>query len=222
MVFYAPSFNIERWKMALADPDQRWKENHSAYELARAWANVRNLPACVQEGFDRSGLEPLRDFELLLKIPEHPVALDDRNDPVTNDLFALARSGTALFSMIVAGKGREPDGPDIRQAYGGAEGRLKFLMDFLGLNDEEALLPVRARLVQGMASAVMEAKRYHAGHALLLVHDFGQDDASFGDFARCAALFGVKAASGEIAAVPEPVGGVKLYLGWVSEARSRE
>lgn len=219
MVFYAPSFNIERWKMALADPDKRWKDRHSAYELARAWANVRNLPHPVQDALDGSALEAVRDLEVLLKIPEHPVALDDRNDPVTNDLFVLARSGAALFAMMVAGKGKEEAGPTVAEAYNGETGgkRLAFLMNVLGLTDKQAVMPVRARLLQSAASAVMEAKRYHAGHAMLLVHDFGQDEASFGEFADFAALFGLKAERGRVAVVPDKVDGVKLVVGWVGE-----
>lgn len=219
MVFYAPSFNIERWKMALADPDKRWKEQHSAYELARAWANARNIPQPVQDALDGSGIEAVQDLEVLLKIPEHPVALDDRNDPLTNDLFVLARSGSALFSMIVAGKGKEEAGPKVAEAYDGevGEGRLAFLMDVLGLADREALQSIRARLLQNAASAVMEAKRYHAGNAMLLVHDFGQDEASFGEFADFAALFGLKAEPGKVAVAPEKVDGVTLVVGWVKE-----
>lgn len=219
MVFYAPSFNIERWKMALADPDKRWKEQHSAYELARMWANARNLPQPVQAALDGSALEAVRELEVLQKIPEHPVALDDRNDPVTNDLFVLARSGSSLFAMMVAGKGKEEAGPAVAEAYEGEIGdkRLAFLVDVLGLKDKESVLPIRARLLQSAASAVMEAKRYHAGHAMLLVHDFGQDEASFGEFADFAALFGLKAERGKVYVTPEKEDGVTLVVGWVGE-----
>lgn len=217
MVFYAPAFNLERWKMALADPDARWKAQHSAYELARAWANIRNLPKPVQEMVDRSGIDALRDLDVLLKLPEHPVALDDVNDPAMNELFVLARSASALVSMAVAGRGLESPGPIVREAYDGTEDRLAFLMDVLGLSDKAAALDIRSKWLLGAASAVMEAKRYHAGVAVFLVHDFGQDASSFSDFAAFAALFGVKAEPGKLAVAPEPANGVQLVLGWIKE-----
>jgi len=220
MTFYTPSFNLERWKMLLADPDKHWKKDYSAYELAHAWANIKDFPPKVRETFNKSGIDELRQLSVLLKIPEHPVTLDNANAPSMNDLFVLARSDSSLFVIMVEGKVNEPFGPTVEQWQDseGKAGRLDFLMDTLGLKNRKALDPIRYQLLHRTASAVIEAKRYHAGHAMMLMHSFNPDSASFGDYVAFLTLYGLKAKPNAVATVPEPVNGVTLHLAWVSEA----
>ena len=216
MAFYTPAFNLERWKMMLPDPEKRWEDNGPVQRLARAWANAKDLPPKVRETFERCGDDQLRELKMLLKIPEHPVALDDADHPAMNDLFVLARSDSSLFTIMVAGAGNESFGPTVAewQEGDGTAKRLDVLMETLALRKREALNAIRVEWLLRAASAVVEAKRYHAGHAMLLVHSFGDDDAPFGEFADFLGLYGLKAEINAMAAVQ--VNGVTLHLGWVS------
>jgi hypothetical protein len=220
MTFFTPSFNLERWKMLLADPEKHWREHYSAYELAHAWANVKDLPVRVKEAFDRSGIDDLRHLKVLLKIPVHPVTLDNANAPSMNDLFVLARSDSSLYAIMVEGKVNEPFGLTVEEweDSDGKRRRLNFLMETLGLKDRAALNPIRYQLLHRTASAVIEARRYHAGRAMMLVHSFSPDGASFGDYAAFLGLYGLQAEPNAVVTVPEPVNGVTLHLGWVSDA----
>lgn len=219
MAFYTPAFNLERWKLMLPDPEKRWEGGGSARLLARAWANAKDVPAKVRETFDRSGIDQLRQLEVLLKMPEHPVVLDDPNDPAMNDLFVLARSETSLFTITVTGKRGEPFGPSVGQWAAGEsrENRVRVLMKWLGLQNREALGPVSCELLHRAASAVAEAKRYHAGRAMMLVHAFGTDGASFGAYAKFLELFGLKAEQNAVHGLPDPIDGITLYLAWVHD-----
>jgi hypothetical protein len=53
---------------------------------------------------------------------------------------------------------------------------------------------------------------------MMLVHSFSPDGASFGDYAAFLGLYGLQAEPNAVVTVPEPVNGVTLHLGWVSDA----
>ena len=69
--------------------------------------------------------------------------------------------------------------------------RLRFLTERLGLC--EIPPTIRYQLRHRAASAVLEAERFNASHALMLVHSFSQTHEWFEDYRAFAALFGVDA-----------------------------
>lgn len=112
-----------------------------------------------------------------------------------------------------AGRRREPSA--------GAQERLKYLCTVVGLREDEAS-DLRYQLLHRTASALIEARRFNARHALMLVHSFSQtvppicldDFQTFADRLRCEG-----AAAGNIVFVGER-DGIALYLGWAKgEAR---
>ena len=67
------------------------------------------------------------------------------------------------------------------------EARLNFLCEMLGIDPDRARL-LRYQLVHRTCAALIEAKRFGAKHAAMIVHSFSNapDPASFGDFQRFA------------------------------------
>ncbi|MEX2353552.1 MAG: hypothetical protein WD709_05140 [Gammaproteobacteria bacterium] len=61
---------------------------------------------------------------------------------------------------------------------------------------------------------LLEADRFCAKHALMLVHSFSQDHAWFEDYAAFVRLYGQEAEVGSLNYAGE-IGGKQLYLGWV-------
>ena len=73
---------------------------------------------------------------------------------------------------------------------------------------------MRYQLLHRSVSAVIEAKRFNAAHAVMLVHSFSQSHQWFEDYAVFAALLGAEVAVNRIVSVGER-DGVQLHLGWV-------
>lgn len=73
---------------------------------------------------------------------------------------------------------------------------------------------IRYQLLHRTASAVIEAGRFNAQNALMLVHSFSQFNEWFDDYCQFLALFGVK---GEVNLIVfgKNVDGIDLYFGWV-------
>jgi hypothetical protein len=75
----------------------------------------------------------------------------------------------------------------------------------------------RYQLVHRTAAALIEAERFNARHALILVHSFSQKNPpdSFGDYEHFADLLSTTVKKDAIARVGERAG-ADLYLGWVT------
>jgi hypothetical protein len=142
-------------------------------------------------------------------------------------LLVLARSATGdLVTIAVEGKAQEPFGDstvaDWRATDNrGRTDRLRQLLSTLELPDDDRLAQVRYQLLHRTAAAIIEARRFGASHALMLVHSFStpsaeRHDAWFEDFAAFAALYGVSATKGSVVRAGR-LGDVTLHLGWVSD-----
>ena len=73
---------------------------------------------------------------------------------------------------------------------------------------------LRYQLLRRAASAVIEAKRFGAGHAVMLVYSFSQSDAWLDDYYRFAALFDAQASANAVSALGR-AGGIAFYGAWV-------
>lgn len=73
---------------------------------------------------------------------------------------------------------------------------------------------MRYQLLHRTASAIIEAHRFNAAHAVMLVHSFSQTGEWFGDYAEFVCLMGGDAAEGRMVSVGSR-SGVSLYLAWV-------
>lgn len=217
---YVPTTGVESWQALLADPVKHWKTGYSAKSLAYSWEEAEGLPAEIKELFASSPEHGLEDMELLLAIPEHKVPLPGGSTQSQNDVFVLGKAAGQLVSIAIEGKVSEPFGPTVGEwIEGGSSGkheRLAFLKKVLGIVGEVDS-GVRYQLLHRTASAVIEAKRFNAPKAVMVVHSFSQTSEWFEDYVNFLKLFGVSAAVGELVCVGER-DGVELYLGWAMGA----
>jgi hypothetical protein len=217
--YFIPANTPEDWKQLLADPDKQWKTGYSAKSLAYSWQKREDFPHSVKRVFRDSGINLFQDIELLIAFPEWKVPLPGGRRASQNDIFVLARGSNQLVSIMVEGKVREPFGEIISEWKSdrskGKQTRLSYLCDLLRL-DKEQVGHIRYQLLHRTASALIEAKRFNAQNALMLIHSFSQENDGFQDYCQFLSLFKLK---GRMNAIGRPIniGGIRLYFGWVSE-----
>lgn len=192
---------------------KHWRRGYSARTLAYSWHEANGFPAEVQAVLAAQ----FTDIELLLALPEHKVPLPGGSRPSQNDIWVLARSVGKLISIAVEGKVSEPFGPTVQEwridSSTGKTERLAYLCGQLGL---QLSVPdtLRYQLLHRAASAVIEATRFGADHAVMLVHSFSQSSEWFQDYAAFVSLLGGIASEDAIASVGTR-SGVSLHLAWV-------
>jgi len=212
---YIPTTSPDQWKQLLADPEKHWQKGYSARTLAKCWQSAEGFPEEIRATL--STFSCFDKIEMLLALPEHKVSLPGGSSPSQNDIWVLARAGDDLVSIAVEGKVSESFGPTIKKwrtdSSPGKDERLKYLCDKLGL---EQPLPdkLRYQLLHRTASAIIEAERFNASHAVMLVHSFSQSDECFQDYKDFVALFGKKASVDQFVSVGTR-GNVSLHFAWV-------
>lgn len=209
---YIPTSSAEQWAQFLAEPVKHWRQGYSARTLAYSWQEAGGFPSEV----DSVLTSAFPSAELLLALPEHKVPLPGSSRPSQNDIWILARSEGQLVSIAVEGKVSEPFGPTVQEwqaesSPGKAE-RLAYLLSLLSLSAVPDT--TRYQLLHRTASAIIEAQRFNAAHAVMLVHSFSQSSEWFQDYAAFVSLMGSCAAENNIASVGSR-SGVSLHLAWV-------
>jgi hypothetical protein len=216
---YLPSEGPEAWRWLLAAPHKHWRHGASAMALAYAWEQAEGWPSEVEAGLATS--DALRGAELLLALPEYETPLPGGKRASQSDVFALARTATGeQAALAVEGKVEERFGTETVAEWreGGSSGkekRLAHLLEVLELEDDAALGALRYQLLHRTASAVIEARRFGARHALMLVHSFSAAGSWFDDYAVFARALGAEPAHGTVGTA-RTVGEIQLHLGWVT------
>jgi hypothetical protein len=211
---YIPAVSAEQWAQFLAAPVKHWRQGYSARTLAYSWQEANGFPVEVQAVLATQ----FPDIELLLALPEHQVSLPGGSRPSQNDIWVLARSTGKLVSITVEGKVSEPFGPTVQEwrteASSGKSQRLTFLCEQLGI---QSAVPdaLRYQLLHRAASAVIEAKRFSATDAVMLVHSFSQSSEWFQDYAAFVSLLGGGAVSEDTLVSVGVRSGISLHLAWV-------
>jgi len=212
--FLIPTKGPSCWKQFLAD-EKHWKEGYSAMALAQCWEDANGFPPEIKQLF--ADHPRFQQLELLLAIPEHQVELPGGRRPSQNDLFVLGKSNGELVAITIEGKVDESFDKTVREWLKsdskGKQQRLRFLREQLGL----AEIPdtVRYQLLHRTVSAIIEAKRFNAKTAVMIVHSFNQEHLWFDDYKKLVALFGAKAEHGKLVLVQQ-VDGIDLYCGWAT------
>jgi hypothetical protein len=217
---FVPSHSPADWQRLLAEPAKQWRSGCSARSLACCWeAAGSTFPPEILSILQSADNPAFEHAELLLAIPEWQVPLPpSRGHPSQNDLFVLARDAHGgLVSIMVEGKVSEPFGQTLSEwlekATPGRRSRLEFLQNTLGLTRG---IPgsIRYQLLHRTASALIEAERFGAKSALMLVHSFSPDRLWLEDYRCFLELFGIlSAVPGQLYRLPAP-GPVHLYSGW--------
>lgn len=212
---YVPSSGPQSWQALLADPVKHWARGYSARTLAHSWEDQEGFPpeihALLQQHTSLANPEPL------LILPEWKVPLPGGSRPSQNDAWVLAKGDGGIISIAVEGKVDEPFDKTIGEwkldASSGKETRLQFLLAVLGLSSP---IPetIRYQLLHRAASAVIEAERFNASHAVMLVHSFSPNNQWLEDFLAFTALFGLSAQVGRLVST-QARHNLPLHLGWV-------
>lgn len=217
-----PTCGVSDWRRLLADPEKQWVRAASAMELAVSWERAqssdRGLPGEVAAALDE--IPSLHGAQLLIGFPEHKVALKGRGKASQNDVWALLKTGGGSISMAVEGKAGEPFASTIaewsRDASDGKKDRLKYLCETLGAAVASDS-PLRYQLFHRTASAIIEARRFGASQAVMLVQSFRDDPVSWSDFAAFSTLLGATPARGQVVEA-KSCGSERLFVGWVDSS----
>ncbi len=216
-MFFAPADKPTDWQRLLADPVKHWRTGYSAKSIAYSWTEAKGFPGEVQAVLDESEATCLRDLEFLIGIPEHEVPLPGGRRPSQNDVFVLAKGSDGLVSIAVEGKVSEPFDKPVDKRFAnptpGESTRLAFLLDLLEL-DRDDVGGIGYQLLHRTASAILEARRFGARHAIMLVHSFSQEMKHFDDYAGFVGLYGQTAKTNRLFEAKQ-LGDITLYLGWV-------
>jgi hypothetical protein len=126
----------------------------------------------------------------LLVVPEHKVPLPGGRTESQNDVFVLGSTSSGLVSICIEGKVNESFGEPVSKwgpdSSPGKQKRFQYLTETLGLEDAD-LSNIYYQLLHRTASAIIEAKRFHASTAVMLVHSFSEEHKwfpEFGEFAK--------------------------------------
>jgi hypothetical protein len=211
---YLPTTGSHEWQWLLARPGLHWKHGAWAMALADAWEHADGWPKAVAESLATDRY--LSDLARLLAVPEHEVPLNGGSTASQTDLFVLAHGPDGLVAIAVEGKAKEPFGDQTVSEWratqtNGRRDRLAQILELLELDDDERLSPIRYQLLHRTASAVIEARRFGARHAVMLVHSFPDGEDWFEDFAAFADLYGASVSRSSTTPVHD-LGGVTLHL----------
>jgi len=214
---FIASTQPEDWKHLLADPEKHWRTGFSAKSLAHCWEDTDNFPQEIARLFAESNIPAFQNIEVLLILPEYKVPLPGgRSSPSQNDIFVLAKAQGQLISITVEGKVSEPFDLTLEKwsakASKGKIRRLAFLKEQLGLS-KDLPLHIRYQLLHRTASAVIEAQRFNAKSAVMLVHSFSQSEEWLEDYQSFLNLFEVTAEPNQLVFVKRTQG-IDLYCGW--------
>ncbi|MBA3871521.1 MAG: hypothetical protein H0X30_20440 [Anaerolineae bacterium] len=220
-LIYIPADSPDVWQSFLAEPALQWKTGYSARTLAHAWHAQTGFPKEVERILNQSDFAAFQRVTPLIMLPEYKVPLKGRGKDSQNDLFVLAKADdNQLVSMTIEGKVEESFGSTIHNWKQSGEGytenkriRLEYLQETLGL--EAIHDSIYYQLLHRCASAVIEAKRFNARYAVMLVHSFSPQGSWFNEYAQFIALYGQQAVKDKLFHLAS-LGDVELYSGWVT------
>ena len=196
-----------------------WKQGRSAKSLADAWFEANDFPPRVREVLGKDAA--LNGIELIDAWLERCTDLaDGRSTASQTDLLAVAGLGSELTVIAVEGKVTESfdklvsewlaDGSD------GKRQRLNGLCQLLGL-DPDKVGSLRYQFFHRTAAAILEARRYRASKAILLIHSFCPKATGLGDYVEFGRSLGFESLHRDGISEPRDVGGIEVRLAWVSD-----
>ena len=131
--------------------------------------------------------------------------------------FRIKTSNALLVSIAIEGKVEEPFDKTLSawlvDASPGKLERLNYLVSCLGLSSQPPG-HIYYQLMHRTASAVIEAERFGASSAVMLIHTFSPKDQWFEEYRQFAQIFGIEAQIGVLGET-KARSGMPLYLGWV-------
>ena len=199
-----------------------WQPGRSAKSVVDLWFSANALPSSILAALSADAV--LHDCRLLDAFLERSVDLGDGQRPSQTDLMAIVRHESGLGVIAIEAKVDETFGPTVAEWLADPKGdlptrtaRLDRLCGMIGL-DPATVGSLRYQLIHRTASAIIEAKRYHAQDAAMMVQSFCPRRSWFDDFSAFASALGFS--SPQVGAISEPkiCDDVALRIGWVAEA----
>ena len=218
---YIPATNPDDWRQFLKDPDKHWKTGYSARTLAHCWHDADGWPAEINAIFIQSDVAAFQQAEPLLVIPELITPIAGSGEYPHSDVFVLAKTSDGqLVSITIEGKVNEPFGtrnePVHNWKRSGDEAnrrtRLEFLLRKIALSETQAD-NAPYQLIQRTASAVVEAERYNARYAVMLVHSFSPTHSNYDAYRTFLSAFGIDAEPGQLVELSR-FDGIRIFTGW--------
>jgi len=142
-----------------------------------------------------------------------------------NGQLVYAKLSNGFLAIAVEGKVKESFDKYVSQKEmtPGVEARILNLCNRLEISPDD-VQGIRYQLLHRTVSAVLEAERYGAEHALMLVHSFCASNTSFADYHDFATLLGFPENAVQINQILgfKQLGNVKLHLGWVRDTPTED
>jgi hypothetical protein len=145
---------------------------------------------------------------------------DGRSTASQTDLLAIAGIGSSL--AVIAVEGKVTESFDKRVAEWLADGskgkreRLNRLCGLLGLNADQ-VGELRYQFFHRTAAAILEARRYRASKAILLIHSFCPNATGLSDYVQFGRRLGFDGLARDRLSEGQEVGGMQFRLGWISD-----
>jgi hypothetical protein len=213
------------WRERLVKPDSQWRRGYSAFETAVAWEGASSNPAGLPEPIGALFRNSVfGEGALLLAIAEHKVPLPGGQADSQCDVWALLDTTAGLLSLSVEAKANEPFGADNEslehwldagksdKSKSNRAARWRYISENLPLVDFDHYKDVPYQLLHRCAAGVIEAKRFRAPNAALVVQAFAAPGESFQMFSRLCSAVGVNAVRGQMQIVN--AGDIRLGIGW--------
>lgn len=196
-----------------------WKQGRSAKAVADSWFQANDLPSKVRAVLEQA--PEFRGAELVDAWLERCTDLGDgRGTASQTDLLAVVGLKDELAVVGVEAKVTESFGPFVSDWLGeGGEGkarRLQGLCDLFGL-DPNKVGHLRYQLFHRTAAAILEARRYRATKAAMVVHSFCPDATGLADYVAFFETVGVQRVGHDRLGGPVSVGGIDFWAGWVGD-----
>lgn len=196
-----------------------WKQGRSAKSLADAWFQANDLPPRVRSVLEQD--PALEGIELIDAWLERCTDLrDGRSTASQTDLLAVTGVGANLAIIAVEGKVTETFDKLVTEWLSdGSEGkrqRLNSLCELLGLDPGE-VGDLRYQFFHRTAAAILEARRYRASKAILLIHSFCPNATGLRDYVQFGQRLGFYNLQRDRISEAHDVGGVELRLAWVCD-----
>jgi hypothetical protein len=196
-----------------------WKQGRSAKSLADAWFQANDLPSRVRSVLEQD--PELSGIELIDAWLERCTDLGDgRSTASQTDLLAVTGIGSNLAIIAVEGKVTERfDRVVAEWLADGSEGkrrRLDGLCHLLEL-DAATVGHLRYQFFHRTAAAILEARRYRAPKAILLIHSFCPNATGLDDYVQFGRTLGFESLDRDVVSEARVTGAIELRLAWVSD-----
>jgi hypothetical protein len=200
-----------------------WKEGRSAKSLVDQWWQANELPSTVSRLLDQA--PEWRRAGLIDAFVERCTSLQDgRPSHSQSDLLAVVGVGDRIGIVGIEAKMDEGFDRTVREWLGdgnaGKRTRLTKLCDLLML-DPGLVGHLRYQLFHRTASCILEAGRYRARQAAMIVQSWSAQSDGFEDFAAFVEALGLERPKMDVLTAAIMLADVDLRFGWSAEIAAR-